>query len=343
VIALFHPKRINIGHDECYSLCKCPRCQGKIPYQLYAEDINSLARFLQERSITPFIWGEKLLDAHCLDGEAIGGAEIPATARQEGRAALYPCGELIDKHVRIFHWYWSVDRNIEARYVELGFEYWFGNTSLHQMADAARRLKSPNCKGLVVSNWGSTDMTTMQRNGVLYSMIYASLATRAGQNCDDFDALDSETRKCLYELFHPEKESLEVIHTTHTDLKFEFFFDGRYYCEETYLIGHHIFSDEQGKQYRFPVIFGTNISNDTNRFGRFFDKAANMDRLSVDMQLIEATGRSLPIKNADGRVFYKTSYPLPKPGLKLNYVRFQPASVFAPQVQVLEYSMHNGK
>ena len=178
---------------------------------------------------------------------------------------------------------------------------------------------------------------------VLYSMIYASLATRAGQDCDGFDALDTETRKCLYELFHPEKESLEIIHTTHTDLKFEYFFDGRYYCEETYLIGHHIFRDETGRQYRCPVIFGTNISNDTNRFGRFFDKAANMDRLSVDMQLIEATGMSLPIKNADGRVFYKTSYPLPKPGLKLDYVRFQPASVFSPQVQVLEYSMHNGE
>ncbi|MBO4511958.1 MAG: family 20 glycosylhydrolase [Victivallales bacterium] len=334
VIEVFHPKRINICHDECYSICKCPRCRGKVPHELYAEDINNLASFLLQRGVTPFIWGEKLLDAHCLDGEPIGGAAIPDTPEQEGRASLYQCGELIDKNVRILHWYWSVDRNIEERYQQLGLQYWFGNTSLHQMQEAGRRLASPNCKGIIVSNWGSTDLTTMQRNEVLYNLVYVSLATRQGQNPDDYETLDALTRQHLYELFRPKGDFIEVIHTTHTDLAFQFFFDGRYYREKDYLMGHHVFSDENGTLYRFPVIFGTNISNDTAKFGRFFNKAVNMDRLSCDMQLIEATGAALPIQAEDGKTYYKTRYALPSPGLKLRYVRFEPASVFVPPVIV---------
>ena len=85
-----------------------------------------------------------------------------------------------------------------------------------------------------------------------------------------------------------------------------------------------------------PYFFGTNISFDTAKFGRFFSKAVNMTWLSCDMQLIEATGASLPFQAEDGRTFYKTRYALPSPGLKLRYIRFEPASVFIPPVGVMQ-------
>ncbi len=339
VIALFAPRRINIGHDEAYTLGKCPRCKGHETTQLYADEINRLAGWLRGRGVKTMMWAEKLLDAHFMNGDAIGGAAIPATAKYEGREALYPCGELLDKEIQMLHWYWGIDRRFEKRYEELGLDYWFGNFDGPQrMPEMARRLAAPRCRGFVVSNWGAPELISMQRNGVLYSLFYAALATDGRHDPDDYDTLDKEVRQALFDFCRPQGECLEVVHTTHTSQKFHYFYDGCYLDERSYRMGDHVFEDEEGRPYRLPVVFGRHLSNDDCLFGRRPDTTGHYDNYKVDEQLIEATGTSLPFQGEDGRVFYRTRYPHPAPGHKLRHVRFEPASVFVPAVEAVGVS-----
>ncbi len=338
VIDLFSPRRINIGHDEFYSMCLCPCCKGKDPARLYSDDINRTAKFLESRGVSTMIWGEKMLNSHFTDGTPCGGAGIRASADHEGVPALYRCAEMISKDVEILHWYWSIDRNLEERYTELGFDYYLANLSPALAPDLGKRLSAEHCKGYCVSNWGLSSFRTLQRNGILYDLIYGALATNGEHDPDDFETLDGLTRKNLYELDRPEGEIFEICHTTQTNIKFRYFFDGYRLDEKHFLMGNHIFENEAGETFTFPVIFGNNISNSSVRFGRFVDPALRMDRFSLDQQYVEVTGGSFPETAPDGKTLYYCRFPHPCPGQKLHYLRFEPASAFIPDIKLLPES-----
>ena len=337
VIDAFHPKRINIGHDELYSVGLCPRCHQTPPHQLFADEINRTNRFLRQFGVHTMLWGEKLLNSHYLDGTPIGGAGAPAKANCEAIPPLYPCGELLDKDIVCLHWYWGIDRNFDTRYQDLGLDYCFGNFEPQTMPDFAKRIAAPHCLGFVVSNWGTMDLLSMQRNGVLYSLIYAALATNGSVPPDDFNTLHKQTSEELFKLFNSLQENtFEIVHTTHTHLEYSYFYDGYYLNNQDYFMGEHIYADDAGKQYRFPVYFGSNISNDHLHPARRYLKNSPVDSFAMDMQLIEATGTSLPcIDTNTNKIFYRILVKHPCPGNALHYVRFEPASVFIPEVRVL--------
>ena len=334
VVALFRPRRVNIGHDECYSIGLCPRCKGHEAPRLYADEINRTAALLRGMGVATMIWAEKLLDAHFPKGTPIGGAEIPPTPACEGRAALHPCGPLLDKDIQMLHWYWGINRRYDRRYEELGLDFWYGNFAPALMPEMASRLASPRCKGFVVSNWGATDLTTMQRNGILHKIFYAALATDGKHDPDDFETLDAEAREQVRRLMSPRGPTVEIVHTTHTTRKFRYFYDGYYLDERFYRMGDHILEDETGASHRLPVVFGRHLSNDDVRLGRWLDASGFYDTYALDMLALETTGTALPFRAADGRVFYRTAYPHPAPGQRLRYVRFEPASAFVPPVEV---------
>lgn len=309
-IELFSPRRINICHDEFYSMCLCPRCRGKDPVRLYSDDINRTVKFLESRGVSTMIWGEKLLDAHFTDGKPCGGAGMPASSDHEGVPALCRCAEMISPDVEILHWYWSIDRHLEKRYGELGFDYYLGNLSPALVPDLKKRLSAEHCKGFCVSNWGLASLRTLQRNGILYDLAYGALATDGKHDPDDFNKLDRLTRETLYELCSPGKDAFEFCHTTETEVKFEYFFDGYRLDENHFLMGHHIFENEDGERFSFPVIFGNSISNSSVRFDRFIDPALRMDRFSLDQQYVEAVGGSFPEKSPDGKTVYRCRFPI---------------------------------
>ena len=99
VINLLHPEKIHIGHDEYYSVGLCPKCKGKEPHVLYANDINRICKYLEKKHIQPIIWGEKLLNSHWLNKEAIGGAKIPPKKDKEGVPAFYKAANLITSNI----------------------------------------------------------------------------------------------------------------------------------------------------------------------------------------------------------------------------------------------------
>jgi len=63
MIEVFHPKRINIGHDELYVLGRCPRCKGKRAADLLLSDITKVHDFLASRGVKTMMWGDKVAKA----------------------------------------------------------------------------------------------------------------------------------------------------------------------------------------------------------------------------------------------------------------------------------------
>lgn len=339
VIDLIKPSMIHIGHDEYYSTCLCPRCKDKSAPELYAGDIDRIAAYLESKGVKCAIWGEKLLDSHWRTGEAIGGAEIPATDQYEAVPALYPATDLLQSKPEIFHWYWNVDRTLEQVYADHGMNYILANFTPVKCKDWTRRIQAPYAKGICVSNWGTTSMRTLQRNGVLYELLSGSIFLWEHGTENDYPAIDAEVFRRLYAYLTPEGDNiLTVTHTVQTPIQFKYFFDGYQLDEEKYRLGDHVFrSAETGKIYRFPVIFGTNISN-SNIFAARKDYAENIqDAYELDLQYYEISGETLPYRDPDGTMWYQCRYAIPADCGKLEYLRFEPIHELVPMVKLKDF------
>ena len=341
-VELFHPKRINIGHDEYYTIGLCPECRKKTAPKIYADDINRTAAFLKTFGVKTIIWGDKLLDAHFLSGGPCGGAEIPeGTEGKECIPATFPAADLIDPGIEIFHWYWSIDRKLDLEYEKRNLKYLFGNFGSVELPDWKKRSAANSFQGVCVSNWGRTDYETMRRNGIIFDLICSACL------CWNKE-LGSEDYKQLFDVVSAELEQLdrnrsgntdsffEICHTAETDIEFLYFFDGNYLDEKDFFLGEHIFVSESGKQYRFPVIFGKHISNAQNFPGRICDPLSDFDRYIVNRQYIEILGGALPLRDKEGKMWYKARYPHPDPGEKLTYKEFRPLGKHKCSVQFKE-------
>ena len=332
-VELFTPKRINIGHDEYYSIGLCPECRKKKAPQLYADDINRTAAFLKTYGVKTVIWGDKLLDAHFLSGGPCGGAGIPdGTEGKEGVPATFPAADLIDPDIEIFHWYWSIDRKLDLEYEKRNLKYLFGNFGPAELPDWKKRSSASCFQGICVSNWGRTDYETMRRNGIIFDLICsACLCWNNELGSEDYKQLNRNRSGNTDSFF-------EIVHTVETDMEFLYFFDGNYLDEKDFFLGEHIFVSESGKQYRFPVIFGRHISNALNPPGRICDPLSDFDRYIVNRQYIEILGGAVPIQGKEGKMWYKSRYPHPVPGEKLIYKEFFPHGKHKCVVQIKEVS-----
>lgn len=341
VIDLIHPAMIHIGHDEYYTMCLCPKCKGKSAPELYAADIDRIAGYLELKGVKCAVWGEKFLDSHWRNGEAIGGAEIPATEQYEAVPALYPSADLLKSKPVIFHWYWNVNRDLEQVYSNHGWEYILANFTPQRCKDWTRRIQAEYAKGICISNWGTTSMRTLQRNGVLYDLMYGSILLWEKYAEDTYPAINAEVFQRMYKYLTPQADKiLTVTHTVQTPIQFKYFFDGYQLDEEKYFLGHHVFrSADNGTIYRFPVIFGTNISNSNVFSARKDDPESIQDAYDIDLQYFEISGETLPARDADGIMWYQCRYRLPAECSKLEYLRFETANELVPPVRVKDFTL----
>jgi hypothetical protein len=66
---IFHPRYVHIGHDEMNAdFGICPRCKGRSPAQLFADDVRKLRDYWAQRGATVILWGDMLLDPAKLPG-----------------------------------------------------------------------------------------------------------------------------------------------------------------------------------------------------------------------------------------------------------------------------------
>lgn len=345
VIVLLHPARIHIGHDEYYSVGLCPRCKGIPPAELYAQDIDRIGFRLRKQNIIPVIWGENLLDSHWKTGEPIGGAEKPESTHCEGREALHPSADLIRCQPEIYHWYWNVDRTLEKVYEEREMPYVFANLNPPVMPDWENRISAPFARGVCISNWGSTNCKTLQRNGIFYELAYAEkLLWTPWEERTSHPETDQAVFHFLYREFTPQttenERLLQITHTTSTPIRFQYFFDGFLLDENFFLLGWHVFFLEETKEIRkFPVIFGTNISNRKMDPSLKEDPSGLSDAFFLEHQYKEISCSTLPEQDENGHFWYHCRYLVPATVRNVRYLRFEPLHALVPEVAVKNFSL----
>jgi len=62
IIPIFKPRYFHIGHDEVRDLGVCPRCRGRAPHELFAEDVKKLHAHLTGKGLRVMMWPDMLLE-----------------------------------------------------------------------------------------------------------------------------------------------------------------------------------------------------------------------------------------------------------------------------------------
>ena len=99
ITTVFEANAFHAGMDEVFYIAdeKCPRCQGKDPATLYANEVNKISRHLEAKNKRLWIWGDRLIDAST-SGIGMWEASMNNTAK-----AI----DLIDKSVVICDWHYE--------------------------------------------------------------------------------------------------------------------------------------------------------------------------------------------------------------------------------------------
>ncbi len=268
IIDVFKPNIVNIGHDECYSLCVCPKCAPLHPARVYADDIIKIYDYLAQRNIKTLMWSEKLLQVWQNGNFPIGGLErfktYPDGEVVRMQPKLYDCAGMIPKDVIMMNWYYMFDpETIDNVYHEHGYPLVYGNCSI--MGLEYWNERSPKSLGAITSNWGSFAPEYMQRNFQTFNLIYNSRAL-AGHDYDGDKAKRAKfTDEAIAEAFkhtHKSKDDfLDILHRTDADIPYIWFYDGIFIEDEKYLLGEYELTFDDGTIARLPVKFGTHISN----------------------------------------------------------------------------------
>ena len=320
VVSLFRPRVVNIGHDELYTACLCPRCKGRGAPELYAADIVRIRDFLASKGVRTMIWAEKLLDAHFIDSGSPCGGAGSATIPE-----LYPCRDLLPDDILMLHWYWSLDRRFDQTYVERGFPFAFGNFSGRGMVAWKERSKAPGFFGYMISNWGRTDMPPVQRNGILADLAYDALMEASPDPDAERPELWGQMFRSLFERRLAASPAgarhLFIRHATSVRMDYRYFVDGFYIKDETYRLGEYRVRLADGSEVVAPVLYGLNISNDSLPWER--PRPYDTDAADGNQALAEVAYSTLPVRLGD-RTEYIMAIDLPA-GAEVSSVTFLPA------------------
>lgn len=319
VIEVFHPNLINIGHDEYYSMCLCPRCKDKKPHDVYAADVIKIHDFLAERGIRTAMWGDKLLPVCTPEGRTYGGAGYDRMSSY-GKYIYYPptfyCQYMLPKDILMLHWYYGFGIEHDFVFHKHGYEVVYGNMAADKV-ELWRDRRRFGIKGGSCSNWGSNHPEYMQRNGQYKSLIFGAFALWNPDYSND--RLQEITDKTFQEAFHLHYGNLEegtwfkVTHTTSHRIPYKVFYDGIFIEDEKYVLGHYKVTYTDGTTHLLEVKYGTNISYDAlspivGKEDPEYDPETSLDNSALD----EIVYSTLPARKA-GRTWYTTVYPNPYP------------------------------
>lgn len=160
-IEVMKPRMVHIGHDEWRMPWGiCPRCKGKDPTVLFAQDVNKIYSHLKRRNVDVAMWGDHLVER--VRGKGLRHGHSPEGYSYQMPGALSPqqVRELIPKDILIFNWFWSntEEGSGEANDVELedfGFDQVYGNMT-PEIQDYAQRSRRKGVLGGAPSSWAPT-------------------------------------------------------------------------------------------------------------------------------------------------------------------------------------------
>lgn len=319
VIEVFKPDMINIGHDEFYTMCLCPRCKGKNGYDVYAQDIIKIHDWLAERGIRTAMWGEKLLPVVTQNGSVFGGSgncELHPTDHPRHVPPTFYCQCLLPKDILMIHWYYSFGMQHDFVYHTHGYEMVFGNMSAEKIPYWRDRRKY-GAKGGMCSNWGSNHPEYLQRNNQYSHLIFGAFAMWSAAY--DSNQQNEVLAKTYKEAFHfhygnlDEHPYIVVTHTTDKKHKYKVFYDGVFIEDSVYHMGNYKLTYTDGTEVLFDVKYGTNISNCEipcmeDLSSENFDPNQELDCSALG----EVAYSTIPVSK-NGKTWYTTVFTNPHP------------------------------
>lgn len=264
-IELFKPVRINIGHDEFYSIGLCDKCKTKDPAQLYAEDIKKIHTFLKSRGVGTLMWSDKLLNTIDKKGVHWGGAERVITHPETGEymhtvPATHKAIDMVPNDVELLHWYWAMGKQAEKEFMKRGFTVHFANFEPYTADDIKSRLADGIC-GMGISNWSKVDQLHVQRNGIYFDVALAAMLM--WQNDFDEDKTDENIAMASKGLLEYRckgyKYRADIVHTVKEGRDYELFLDGYEVNSGENVLGEYIVDFTDGSQIKIPAEYGRTV------------------------------------------------------------------------------------
>lgn len=316
VIEVFEPETVHIGHDECYSLGLCERCQGKDPAELYAADITKIHDYLAERGIRTMYWSEKVLNAIAKDGHPYGGADQIHSCSRETTchvAATYRAIDMIPQDCRAHNWYWSIiergDEEFHKRNMPMTFGNWSPTGILHwqERVDAGAQGGAP-------SHWTTLSETTLQYNGVFTELVFgAHLQWIPGYQPEQYASLLQETAEELFQYKNRgilQQPHFCITHRTTMDRPWNYLTSAPQLLDKD-TIGKYVVEYRSGRTLEIPLIYGLNIANPFRSWRLVIDDA--IDCYRADSSLCGMTLTTLPVRMPNGETHFKMAVANPYP------------------------------
>ncbi|MBQ8894709.1 MAG: family 20 glycosylhydrolase [Clostridia bacterium] len=343
VIEVFQPELVNIGHDEYYSMCLCPRCRDKKPHDVFAGDVIKIHDWLAKRGIRTAMWGDKLLPVVTPDGRTYGGAGYDRISTS-GHHYYYPptfyCQSMLPKDILMINWYYSFGIEHDFVYHKHGYETVFGNMSV-DMVELWRDRRHYGVKGGSCSNWGSNHPEYMQRNGQYKNLIFGAFAlwSEAYSNARRQEVMDRTFREAFHLHYGniAEKPYITVTHTTSHRIPYRVFYDGIFIENEKYHMGHYKVTYTDGTEAFLEVKYGTNISHDALSTVIGADDPDFDPETSLDNSALGEIAYSTIPKRKDGRTWFTTAYPNPYPEKEIRSFEYLADTEAKVDVLCVEY------
>ena len=180
-LEVLKPRRVHIGHDEWRAGAFCPRCRGKDTGQLYADDVLRISRWLAEKGLETWLWGDHFVDSHNRFAKkwSEGGVmryEKPDTASARDRLVA------AEAKLRIFNW--SGEEG-DATFRRVGWPFLIGNFEGTAQKDWAARVARFGALGGEVSSWGAFDELELGKLQIPEAIFSANLLWSARQPARD--------------------------------------------------------------------------------------------------------------------------------------------------------------
>lgn len=295
VIDIFHPKRINVCHDEAYVIGVCPVCRKTDAGVILARDLTKLRDFLAGRGVIMMIWGDKIAKTWH-GGSAAVHVRTPARGPISGRDHItykekdYPTAgfrcysvaefkEYMETNFHVDGWYvrptahamdlipydievcnWGGPK-LAPQYLEHGMTQYISNYSPSHVKDNAQILLLPKNRGFFISNWGIADRINLQRNGVLFELAYGALIAQSDERmyANHRDVRDTAAKLLNEVLVGSAEREIRITHTALTDTDKMYFYDGAWVDVEESHIGDYRIVYKDGGEETVPVLFGYNV------------------------------------------------------------------------------------
>jgi len=181
----------------------------------------------------------------------------------------------------------------------------YGNWDPRGMVNWQARVEA-GALGGAPSHWTTAELVTMQRNGVLLSIVYgAYLLWRTDYTDDCFDVLQRAAMEELYRYHNAHTLRVPHLEFTHmtTVWREHVYITSAPMQAEKDQIGKYVIWFQSGRTLEVPLVYGVNIMNQAREWDRVRD--GEWDCYDLDAALAEVTAATLPLLQPDGTTQFR--------------------------------------